>query len=90
MEQAIYTILKEKKQKSMSSTMLELVKEVTNKLFVTNQEREAPSRAPLSLLHPHPSTTPCFFLILQPCYHRLSFPMYDNKKDPLARLNYCE
>lgn len=36
MEQARCTFLKNMKEKSMSSTILELVKEVTNKPFVTN------------------------------------------------------
>jgi hypothetical protein len=62
-----------------------------NNLFVTTPEPEerGATQGPTVLSYPHPSTARSF-PVFQPRYHKLSFPTYDGKEEPLPWLNRCE
>lgn len=90
MEAAGRAFLKEKNKMSPSSGIPELVEEVMNKLFVTEVDREVPPKAPVPPPHPNPLTALRSFSVLQPRIHKLSFPTFDSKEDPLPWLNHCK
>jgi hypothetical protein len=75
MEAAGRTFLKEQKEKASSQTFPEIVEILEHKLF--DVFKEAPeANGPPQHLHPRP--------------HKLSFPTYDGKEDPLPWINRCE
>lgn len=81
MEASGRAFLKEK-ESSTTSGILDIVDELTNKLFVVDGNKEAP--------YPHPSTAHGSFPVLQPRIHKMSLPTFDGKEDPLSWLNHCK
>jgi hypothetical protein len=63
---------------------------VINKIFVTDNDKEEVPHRTLPPPYPHPLISPGSFLVLQPRIHKLTFPTFDSKEDPLPWLNRCE
>jgi hypothetical protein len=80
MEATGCAFLKEKETPATSG-IPHIVDELMNKLFVVDDNKEAPHQPPLPPPYPHPSTAPGSFLVLQPRINNLSFPMFDGKED---------
>ena len=85
MEATGRAFLKEK-ETSTTTGIPDIVKELTNKLFVTGSNKEEPSQNTLQPPFPHKSPEPGSFPILHPRIHKLSFPTFDDNDDPLKAL----
>jgi hypothetical protein len=89
MEDAGRAFLKQQKEASSSSTILEIVDDLEGKLFNDHNKMEPP-RTNLPPPFPYQGTLPGSFPVLTPRLHKLHFPMCDNKEDPLPWINRCE
>ena len=80
MEDAGRAFLKQQKEASPSSTIPEIADDLESKLF-TNLTEAHKINVPPSF--PYQGTLPRSFPILTPRLHKLYFPMYNGKEDPL-------
>ena len=87
METAGRAFLKEQKEKASSHSILEIVDALESKLFDVFKEAPETNSPPL---HLYQGAQPGSFPMLTPCIHKLSFPTYDGKEDPLSWINRCE
>jgi hypothetical protein len=88
MEEAGKAFLKEQNEKVSSATIPEIVDDLEGKIFDVFKP-EAPKMNLLSP-YPHMGTPPGSFPVLTPRIHKLNFPAYDDKDDPLPWINRCE
>lgn len=84
MEAAGRAFLKEQKETAMSSTILELAFELEDNLFDTKAPPK-PLQPP-----PQPEDQPGFLSTIKPRTHKLDFPTFDGKEDPLPWINRYE
>jgi hypothetical protein len=82
MEMAGRAYLKEQKEKAGSQLIPEIAAALEVKLF------DEPKEEPAGDVQPPQGAAPNSFLV--PRLHKLSFPTYDGKEDPLPWLNHCE
>jgi hypothetical protein len=73
----------------MSSAIPEIVDDLEDKLF-NDLHKPEPPKTNLPPPYPYPGTQPGSFPVLTPRIHKLNFPTYDGKEDPLLWINRCE
>ena len=82
MQDAGRAFLKQQKEASSSSTIPEIVDDLEGKLFNDLNKMEPP-KTNLPPPFPYQGTLPDSFPVLMPRLHKLNFPTYDGKEDPL-------
>ena len=87
MEDAGRAFLKQQKEASPSSTIPEIADGLESKLFTDSTEAPKINLPPPFL---YQGTLPGSFPVLTPRLHKLNFPTYDGKEDPLPWINCCE
>jgi hypothetical protein len=86
METASRAFLKEQKEKASSQSIPEIVGALESKLFNVFKEAPEMNSPPPHLYQGALGSFP----MLTPYIHKLSFPTYDAKEDPLPWINRCE
>jgi hypothetical protein len=89
MEDTVCAFLKQQKEALLSSTIPKIVDDLEGKLFNDTNTMEGP-KINLPPPFPYQGTLPGSFPILTPHLHKLNFPTYDDKEDPLPWINHCE